>query len=90
MKSLPTTSPGLPKAAQWAALHECAHSEGCGLCREATSVSSLRNAARTRCLGVSSADWAGAAESGCGGRLSRTGAGQLSGYVMRQALYMTE
>ncbi len=65
MKSLPTTSPGLPKAAQWAALHECAHSEGCGLCREATSVSSLRKAARTRCLGVSSAGWAGAAESDC-------------------------
>ena len=62
-KSLPcsrrqtTTRPGLSKAAEVAALHVCAHSglEGCASAREAMSVSSLCKAARTRCLGVSSA-----------------------------------
>ncbi len=46
----------------------CAQSglEGCASAREATSVSSLRNAAHMRCLGVSSAGWASAARSGCG------------------------
>ena len=88
-KSLPcsrrqtATRAGLSKAAEWAALHVRAHAvlEGSAVASEAMSVSSLLRAARKRCRNVGSSSCscagpAGAGSAGCGGSLSRTGAGR--------------